>query len=120
MTEYLITQQFEPCRMLDKVTAPDGYGGFVKTWQEGAEFNAYCRLDNEPEMRIAEAQGVKSVFPIVTPAAVVLQYHEVFRRERDGKIFRVTSDGDDYELPSVSTVKVRTVTAEEWEIPGDE
>jgi hypothetical protein len=54
---------------------------------------------------------------VTTPKAMNLQYHDVFRRVEDGKIFRVTSDGDDNATPSRSTFQVRQVTAEEYVLP---
>ena len=47
-----------------------------------------------------------------------LQYHDVFRRNRDLKIFRVTSDGDDKHTPASATLNMRQVTAEEWSLPN--
>ena len=46
-----------------------------------------------------------------------LEYHDVFRRLSDGKIFRVTSDGDDVQTPKSATFQFSRVTAEEWELP---
>ena len=47
---------------------------------------------------------------------MTLEYHDVFRRIRDGKIFRVTSDGDDKHTPASANLNMRQVTAEEWSI----
>jgi hypothetical protein len=38
----------------------------------------------------------------------------VFKRLRDGKIFRVTSDGDDVVTPESASFHFAQVTAEEW------
>ena len=54
---------------------------------------------------------------LYTLKSMDLQYHDVFRRISDGKIFRVTSDGDDKYTPQRSSLNMRVVTAEEWEIP---
>ena len=69
------------------------------------------------EARVAQSQGVKSMYTVTTKRNKVLEYHEVFRRERDGKLFRVTSDGDDKFTPDSATLDMRQVTAEEWEVP---
>jgi hypothetical protein len=45
-----------------------------------------------------------------------LEYHEVFRRLDDGKVFRVTSDGDDKFTPASAGLNMRQVTAEEFEV----
>ena len=47
---------------------------------------------------------------------MVLNYHDVFRRVRDGKIFRVTTDGDDKATPASAALDMRVVNAEEWEV----
>ena len=52
--------------------------------------------------------------------AINLQYHDVVKRDRDGKIFRVTSDGDDNYTPASSSLDIRQVEAEEWTIPATE
>jgi hypothetical protein len=43
----------------------------------------------------------------------------VFRRESDGKIFRVTSDGDDKKTPPSAGLDMRQVTAEEFVPAGN-
>jgi hypothetical protein len=57
---------------------------------------------------------VTSLYTVTTSRAIVLEYHDVFRRESDGKIFRVTSDGDDLYTPKSAGLDMRQVTAEEW------
>ena len=104
--------------MLDKVTATDGYGGRITTWTDGASFNAAIVLDNSMEARTAEQQGVTAVYTVTTEKSWNLQYHEVFRRESDGKIFRVTSDGDDLKTPDSAGLNMRQVSAEDWELPN--
>jgi hypothetical protein len=38
-------------------------------------------------------------------------------RNSDGKIFRITSDGDDNHTPKSATLDMRQVSAEEWSLP---
>ena len=100
--------------MLDKRTTADGYGGYITSWLEGAEFQAATVLDTSMQARIAEKQGVTALYTITTSKAINLQYHDVFKRMSDGKIFRVTSDGDDKKTPVSATLNMRQVSAEEW------
>lgn len=100
--------------MLDKTTTADGYGGYITSWVEGAEFQAAIVLDNSIQARVAEKQGVTALYTITTRKAFNLQYHDVFRRLSDGKIFRVTSDGDDKKTPNSASLNMRQVSAEEW------
>lgn len=113
----LLTDAFETCTMLHKTTQDDGYGGEVAAWVDGATFQAAITFDSSMEARVAQSQGVKSMYTVTTKRNKVLEYHEVFRRERDGKLFRVTSDGDDKFTPDSATLDMRQVTCEEWEVP---
>lgn len=103
---------------LEKTRVPDGEGGFKTTWAEGAKFPAAVTLDTSIEARAAEKQGVTSVYTIITAKSVVLEYHDVLKRLYDGKIFRVTSDGDDKATPASASIDMRQVTAEEWRLPS--
>lgn len=113
----LLQEAMTPCVMLDKTTAPDGRGGIVTRWVEGAEFDAAIVFDSSMEARRAEAQGVTALYTVTTSRAINLQYHDVFRRVEDGKIFRVTSDGDDKKTPASARLDMRNVSAEEWALP---
>lgn len=114
----LIDEYTEPCVMLDKVTAADGYGGYTTIWREGAEFNAVIVLDTSMQTRIAEKQGVTSVYTVSTKKAMTLKFPDVFRRISDGKTFRVTSDGTDKASPESAGIDLRVVTAEEYTPTG--
>lgn len=112
----LLSEAMEACRMLDKRTVADGYGGYDTIWEDGAEFQAAIVLDTSMQARVAEKQGVTGLYTVTTVRALNLQYHDVFRRERDGKIFRITSDGDDKYTPASATLDMRQVSAEEWDL----
>lgn len=116
----LLEEAMEKCTMIDKTTQPDGYGGMIATWVDGAEFIAAIVFDSSLEARIGEHQGVTNLYTVTTKKNVNLQYHDVFRRSSDNKIFRVTSDGDDKKTPASAGLNMRQVSAEEWEIPKNE
>ena len=116
----LLSEAMEKFIMLDKTTTADGYGGYIISWKEGAEIQATAVLDSSIEARIAEKQGVTALYTITTSKNVNLQYHDVMRRARDGKIFRVTSDGDDKHTPSSAGLNMRQVSAEEWVLNDEE
>lgn len=113
----LLEDAMTKCVMLHKQTQSDGYGGVITTWVGGAEFNAAIRFDTSLQARVAENQGVTSLYTIITKKSITLEYHDVFRRVSDGKIFRVTSDGDDKYTPDAAALDMRECTAEEWELP---
>lgn len=113
----LLSDYMEPCQLLEKTRVPDGAGGFYTAWADGARFNAAVVCDTSMQARTAEKQGVTSVYTVTCEPNAKLEYHDVFKRLKDGKIFRVTSDGDDVQAPPMATFQFSQVTAEEWELP---
>ena len=113
LDEYMVN-----CIFLDKTTVPDGYGGYDIIWKEGAPFKAAIVLDNSIEARVAEKQGVTALYTVTTSKALNLQYHDVFKRSSDGKVFRVTSDDDDKSTPASASIDMRQVSAEEYTLSG--
>lgn len=114
----LLSDAMEKCTMIDKRTVDDGYGGYDTTWVDGASFYAAIVLDNSIQGRIAEKAGVTALYTVTTQKKINLQFHDVFRRESDKKIFRVTSDGDDKHTPDSTPLDMRQVSAEEWRLNG--
>lgn len=106
------------CVVLNKSTIDDGYGGYITTWSEGAMFKAAIAFASSIQARQAEKQGVTSLYSVFTDKSMTLQYHDVFKRLSDSKIFRVTSDGDDEFTPESSPLNKRRVTAEEYTLNG--
>lgn len=103
--------------IMDKITQPDGDGGIETLWNEGATFKASAIKDESMQARIGEAQGVTAMYTISTSKKVILRFHDVIKRVKDGKVFRILSDGDDKTTPNVSSLDIRQVIAEEWVIP---
>ena len=110
----LLDQAMSEMVFLEKTRAPDGEGGFINAFNEGETFRAAITFDTSIQARTAAQQGVKSLYTVTTRKSVVLEYHDVFKRLSDGKIFRVTSDGDDKYTPASASLSMRQVTAEEW------
>lgn len=115
----LLSDAMESCVMLNKVVQSDGFGGYYAQWVEGAEFQAAITFDTSIEARVADAQGVSSVYTVTVDRGMVLEYHDVFKRLSDGKVFRATSDGDDKATPKSTRLSMRQVTAEEYTINGN-
>lgn len=114
----LLSEAMDDCIILNKRTQPDGYGGYISTWEEGAPFQAAIVFDTSIEARVAEQQGVTSMYTVTVTRRMMLENNDVFRRVKDGKIFKVTSDGDDSYTPESATLDMRQVTAKEWSLPN--
>lgn len=115
----LLTEAYEPFNFIEKSRKPDGEGGFTTTWTEGAEFYAHARLDNSIQAKIAEKQGVTSLYTITTNKSLTLENNDVIRRKDDGATFRITSNGTDNKTPDSAGLDMRQVSAELWVIPND-
>ena len=114
----LIDTMKEACTMLDKRTVADGLGGFTTAWTDGATFDAAIIKDSSMQARVAEKQGVTEVYTVTVDKSLPLVYHDVFRRNRDGATFRVTSNIIDSKTPAVASFQFGQVTAERWDLPS--
>lgn len=114
----LIYAAMETSHIMDKTTAPDGYGGVKTTYTEGAQIDVAYSIDSSTESRVAAQQGTDNRYTLYTKKSVLLRFPDIVRRDRDGKTFRVTSDGDDKQTPNSAALNLRSVEAQEWEIPS--
>lgn len=105
--------------IIDKKTVPDGYGGFKTIYTEGAPIDVAYSFDASTQARIAAQEGVKNRYTLTTKKSVVLQFPDIVKRVRDGKYFQITSDGKDNLTPPSSSLDIRQVEAEEWEMPNE-
>lgn len=112
----LFEEALEPFVIMNKIFVPDGYGGRTVTWTEGAEIQGALVFNSSIEAMLAMKQGVTSVYTLVTNRNIELEYHEVLKRVSDGKVIRVTSDGDDLKTPPSASIDMRNVTCEEWKL----
>ena len=114
----LLEQAFEPFTYQNKSVIDDGWGGTTTTWTDGATIQAALVLDNDPQIRVAMAEGVKGMYTLVTRKNVTLEFHDVLKRVKNGKIYRVTSDGEDKHTPMSAGLDMRVVSCEEWVLNG--
>jgi len=111
----LLDSMMESCTMMDRITSGDGVFGRNDRYVPGATFKATIIKDNSTEALIAEKQGVTEMFTVVTQKGFGLEYRDIFIRNSDNAIFRVTSNQVDSEAPKASSVKIGKVTAEKLE-----
>ena len=104
------------CVLMEKKRVPDGAGGFLVEWTEGAEFTNYQALDTSMEARRAEKEGVTSLYSALVDKAVPIEYNDVFKDKTTGKTYRVTSYPADKEAPKSSTLPLKYFTAERWSL----
>ena len=103
-----------PCTLLERTRVPDGEGGWSTAWADGPTFEAAIVLDSSMGARVAEQEGVTSVYTVTADRNVVLEFHDAFRRDSDGQVFRITKVNDP--TPDVATFQFSQYQAEAWEL----
>lgn len=115
----LLEEAFEPFVMIEKRTIPDGMGGYTKEWVDGVKFEAAIDKDDDLKGRVAEKQGVTSVYTITTRKDIGLDFHDVVRRVSDSLTYRVTGNIKDSQTPESAGLQYAWVAAERWDLPSD-
>lgn len=110
----LLDEYFENFTIINKITTDDGLGGVNTAWQDGATIQGALVLDNSAQMKIAQAMGVTASYTLTVQKNITLDFHDVIRRESDGKIFRLVSNTDDLKTPESAGLDMRQYSVEEW------
>ena len=113
----LLDDAFESFTILDKQTRSDGYGGTETVYVDGASIEGAIVYDGSTQAKVAQAMGVTALYTLTVRKEIVLDYHDVLRREKDGQIFRLTTDSDDLKTPRTAGLNMRQYQAEEWILP---
>lgn len=113
----LIRRFMTPCVLVEKRSVPDGMGGSLASWVDGARFDAAVVKNTTLAASVAEKQGVSELYTVTFDAGMELDFHDVFRRMEDGALFRVTSNAADSQPPQGASFAFRQVKAERWELP---
>lgn len=116
----LLDEAMDAFVLMDKVRVPDGYGGTTPRWVDGITINVAVQYNGSNEAQIAQALGSTSAYVFTVRKNVQLDYHDVLRRVSDSKIFRITTNSDDFKTPESASLNMHNYNAEEWEIPADE
>lgn len=112
----LVENMMDACVIMNKSKVSDGEGGFTTEWTEGAEILAAITYNTSMSALIAQKEGVTSTYTITTYKENELDFHDVIKRVKDGRIFRVTSEAGDIVAPAISSLNMAQVTAEKWEL----
>lgn len=115
----LLNNSMTECVIVDRITVDDDYGGLKPKWQDGAHIQCAIVPNNSIQAQIAQKQGVSEFYTITTQKSINLQFHDIIRRLDDGKIFRITSNGNDTKTPKTASLNMRQVTAENYELTDE-
>lgn len=104
------------CVLMEKTREEDGAGGYTIIWTEGVEFYNYQAIDSSLEARVAEKEGMTSVYSALVEKSLPIEYNDVFKDKETGLTYRVTSNPTDKEAPKSSTFDLKYFTAERWDL----
>lgn len=120
MNGEMIYDMMVDCTMLLRTgeTYPDGMGGYRDVYADGATFRAFIRQDVSKQDVTGQQQVLNEKFSvIVNPETTHLKYHELFRRNSDAQVFRLTGNTDDFTAPARATVPLAIAGCERWVLP---
>ena len=102
------------CAQLKETDAPDGVGGFTRSFNEEPPFDAVIVKGKFGEDRAGQKASEEVEFTVIVEKDTGLSFHDVFKRLSDGAVFRMTSTLTDCAAPDVSSVPIAKGTCERW------
>lgn len=112
----LLSDAFTNFIIINKSIVDDGYGGTKTVWTEGATIQGAIVHNTDLESQVAQVMVSKNLYTLTVRKELELDYHTVIRRLSDNKIFRLTSNSDDYKTPPSASLNMRQYSAEEWQL----
>lgn len=106
-----------PCVIMEKTRIPDGEGGYILQWSEGAVFINHQALDTSMEARRAEKEGVTSLYSALVKKTMPIEYNDYFKDKTTGFTYRVTSNPEEKTSPGSASFDLKYFTAERKELP---
>ena len=105
------------CVKLRETDAPDGAGGFTRTFTEEPPFDAVIVRGKFGEDRAGQKASEAAAFTVIVERDAGLSFHDVFKRLSDGAVFRMTSTAGDCAAPDVASVPIAKGKCERWALP---
>lgn len=112
----LLEQYGEEFAFMVKNKVPDGEGGLITTWAEGARFMVAQEHNTTIVAQEAERAKNASAYSFYVDKSIQLELYDVVKRLSDGATFRITQpSGEDY-TPASSRLNLTKVLAERWNL----
>lgn len=115
----LMQDQKTKCCFKNKVISDDNIGGYVTEWLDGATFDAIITENSSIQAAIAGIATQSTFYGVKVMRSVPLEYHTVFKRLADGKLFRITNS-EALLSPGFSALDMKQLQAEEFTFTGDD
>lgn len=93
--------------ILKEITEPDGYGNNKKETINGRAFMAGMAPAGQSKPQVAEQGATAAVYSIAFDPDTVLHIGQKIRRMRDGAVYEVLDESDDYTTPEQASIDMR-------------
>ena len=112
----VLNENMETVTLMMRDCESDGRGGLrIKGWRDGISFLAAIVPAVSSDAVCADKERAVNRYTVIAQWGALLRYHDVIRRERDGKIFRITSDAIET-TPKAAFLALEKASAEEWSL----
>lgn len=108
---------FDDYYIKNRSVLPDGEGGVITQWTNGAVVKASLDLGGSTEVRQAEAQNLKTVFTATFPMNTPVKYDDYIENVKTGAVYRITGNPHDNETPPSASFQSCYATAIRTELP---
>lgn len=98
----------------NKTRVPDGAGGFIPSYKDGASFVGVHRHDSTVEAQVAEREGTASTYTLFVDKEIEFKYHDIIKRKSDNSLFRIT-EPEGKSTPCISKMNMKCIKCEKWE-----
>lgn len=105
------------CVKLKETDAPDGAGGFTRSFTEETPFDAVIVRGKFGEEKAGQKASEAAEFTVIVERDAGLNFHDVFKRLSDGAVFRMMSTAGDCAAPDVASVPIAKGKCERWALP---
>ena len=101
---------------MEKTKSPDGEGGLITSWQDGAKFMMAQQHDTTIIAQQAERDASASAYTFYVDKAIKLEMYDVVKRLSDNATFRITQPTGEDITPAMSRLNLSMIKAERWAI----
>ena len=108
----LLDERMEDFVVLDKITAPDGYGGTIVSYRDGAVFPAVATQLQSQQLEVAYQDGQKRIYAIYFKPIAALEKGMRIKRARDGLTFTISASPDPNQTSTFSGIPLLRTTME--------
>lgn len=99
---------------LNKISNSDGLGGIEFIYMEGAKFKGVITIESNTETRIAEQQGLKSIYTLSTSKGIQIDFGDLIKSE--DKVYKVVSVKNELQTPHFSNLDLQQYELERYQI----